>query len=57
MKKRNKKVKQSWKQRLKKASRFMIGNADQKREIGKTKFLFLFVFALYICYILLTYVL
>ncbi len=53
MRKREKKL---TRQRMKNASRFILGNPDHSKETGKTIPLFLFVLLLYLCYILLKYV-
>lgn len=57
MRKKEKKDKKPFRQRLKSASRYILGNPDHSKETGKTKPLFLFVFILYLCYILFKYVL
>ncbi|EGO9005196.1 hypothetical protein D2A86_10095 [Enterococcus faecalis] len=52
-----KKDKQSFRQELKKSTHFILGAPGQKRETGKTIFLFLFVFILYLLSIFFTYIL
>ncbi|GGD01824.1 hypothetical protein [Enterococcus wangshanyuanii] len=54
MKKRLRKV--NWKKLKDQSKRVVLGNPDEKRETGKTKYLFLFVVVLYIVSMLMTYV-
>lgn len=50
-------VKQNFRQKLKKSSHFILGAPGQKKETGKTIFLFLFVFILYLLSVFFAYIL
>ncbi|EGO8503107.1 hypothetical protein EKQ25_12970 [Enterococcus faecalis] len=50
-------AKQNFRQKLKKSTHYILGAPGQKRETGKTIFLFLFVFILYLLSIFFAYIL